>query len=233
MKRDISTFLFDLDGTLLNSWPDIEHILKCTVKKYSKNSDTTHIPQIKYMNITEPLDFLKASFKTDNLLNISKEIIEYASILYHSNIGKYSSLYCNIDEILNILNNNSIPWGIVTNRSRVFTNIYIEKFSILKTNLCLVCNDDVKNSKPFPDSLNLAMNILNVKPKKCIFIGDSSSDIQAGENAGVLTLAVKYGYGFKKDTNDKCNADYCVDTPVELVNIVKTLLQLNKMHLSD
>jgi phosphoglycolate phosphatase len=81
----------------------------------------------------------------------------------------------------------------------------------------LVCPDDVSQTKPHPEPMYLACTTLNVSPEHTIYIGDHIRDIQAGNNAGMTTVAVGFGYIPAGESIADWQADYCADTIADLV----------------
>ena len=81
----------------------------------------------------------------------------------------------------------------------------------------LVCPDDVSQTKPHPEPMYLACNTLSVAPEHTIYVGDHIRDIQAGNNAGMKTIAVGFGYIPSHENFNDWQADYCVDTVAALI----------------
>ena len=87
---------------------------------------------------------------------------------------------------------------------------------------CLICRDDVNNIKPDPEPLNLALSKLQFKDlNDCYYIGDSQKDIQSARSAGIKSIACSYGYRMDSDNPLSWGADYCINKPNEIMEIIK------------
>lgn len=148
------------------------------------------------------------------LLGYRQEFLD----LYEADICVDSRLFAGFDEFLTALEQQGVPWGIVTNKPRYLAVQLLEKLALDKRCSVLVCPDDVKHTKPDPEGLLMACQTLAVNPKNAIYIGDHVRDIEAGKRAGMTTVIAAFGYIPPEDKNlDAWGADSIVDTPDELI----------------
>ncbi|UNU72534.1 HAD-IA family hydrolase [Moraxella nasovis] len=214
--------LFDLDGTLIDTASDFIRIIRLMCDKYDYpcpldsqireqvSAGSRAMVQLMFGNT--------ADFNDDKLAAYRQEFLD----LYEADICVDSRLFEGLDELLTTLEQRSIPWGIVTNKPRYLAQTLLDRLNLSKRCAVLVCPDDVEHTKPSPEPMFLACNALNIAAKDCIYVGDHLRDIQAGNAANMLTVAVKYGY---LSADDKANlqawqADIVVDTPKDLVDMI-------------
>ncbi|MDC9715567.1 MAG: HAD-IA family hydrolase, partial [Gammaproteobacteria bacterium] len=131
--------------------------------------------------------------------------------IYTDNIDKYSKTFDGIDALIKQIKQQKLLWGVVTNKPENLTHLLLEKLSIKPD--VVVCGDTLKYNKPHPAPLLYACAKLAVKSESCLFIGDDKNDMLAGQNAGIKTVAVTYGYG---KIGQDWNYDFLIDAPKEL-----------------
>jgi len=226
--------LFDLDGTLMDTAPDFfptvntlrkEHHLPALpdnlIRQQVSNGGRAltrlalDMPQIEENTIgdkdVDPLFFEKQRQK---LLD-----------LYVTYLASKSDLFPGMIELLNTCKKNDIPWGIVTNKPRLYTEILLQRLAvrlpILTQCAIVICPDDVERTKPFPDPLYLAAEKLKIDAKNCWYLGDHIRDIEAGKAANMLTIATLYGYIEPHDKPEDWKADIMVDTVEEITRFLK------------
>ena len=192
----IEAVLFDLDGTLLDSFPDfLASLENINIKSSSKKIDES----VVRANVSDGTSqLLKLVFDIDE---DDKDFDEHKrSFLneYEKNILMYGNLFLGVSDLLNFLLDKKIPYGIVTNKPRKYTEIILKKSSLLRQSKVVICCDDGFKSKPNPQGINHACNILGVPNSKCIYIGDHDNDLNASLAAGTISGVCTFGYGFKK-----------------------------------
>jgi phosphoglycolate phosphatase-like HAD superfamily hydrolase len=151
--------------------------------------------------------------------------------LYSDNICRESRLFESLDALLSWCEHNKIPWGIVTNKPRRFSELLLDKLTLdtALTSLgslgSLVCADDVENPKPHAEPMLKACLELGVQPEDCLYVGDHLRDIDAGKNANMKTVAAGYGYVHNESEAESWQADWTVNTSHELTELLMTLLK--------
>jgi N-acetyl-D-muramate 6-phosphate phosphatase len=212
----ITTILFDLDGTLVDTAPDLAHALNLQLIQHGK-------AQLPYENI-RPF----ASHGSRGLVglgfgvtpqhdNFIKMRDEYLNI-YDSVFTRSPVLLPGIAELLQAIENKGLKWGIVTNKPRRFTVGLIESMGLNLENraVCVVCGDDAPQPKPSPATLLMACSQVGVKPENCIYVGDAERDIIAGKAAGMKTVVALFGYIDVTDKPLEWGADLMIKQPEEL-----------------
>ncbi len=213
----IEAVLFDLDGTLLDSFPDfLASLEKINIKNSSKKIDEN----IVRANVSDGSSkLLKIVFNIDK---DDKDFDDYKRNFLHEykkNILMYGNLFLGVSDLLNFLLDKKIPYGIVTNKPRKYTEIILKKSSLLRQSKVVICCDDGFESKPSPKGINHACNILGVPNSKCIYIGDHENDLNASLAAGTISGLCTFGYGFKKGL--VVDGAESFESPAQILNFMK------------
>lgn len=192
----IEAVLFDLDGTLLDSFPDFLASLENINIKSSSKKIYESVVRANVSDGSSKLLKLVFDIDTDD-----KDFDEHKRNFlneYERNILMYGNLFLGVSDLLNFLLDKKIPYGIVTNKPRKYTEIILKKSSLLRQSKVVICCDDGFKSKPNPEGINHACNILGVPNSKCIYIGDHVNDLNASLAAGTISGVCTFGYGFKE-----------------------------------
>ena len=192
----IEAVLFDLDGTLLDSFPDfLASLENININSPSKKIDES----IVRANVSDGSSkLLKLVFNIDADDEGFDEHKRNFLNEYEKNILMYGNLFHGVSDLLNFLLDKKIPYGIVTNKPRKYTEIILKKSSLLRQSKVVICCDDGFKSKPNPEGINHACNILGVPNSKCIYVGDHENDLNASLAAGTISGVCTFGYGFEK-----------------------------------
>ena len=188
----IRAMLFDLDGTLLDSAPDLVASLN-QVRK-SENLPELGVSEMSRYASHGAVGLLKAGMPPTDESRFESWRLRFLHH-YAENSFNYSSLYDGVPELLEFLQYCGIPWGVVTNKIEALALPIIEAAQLRDSISCMVCGDTLSKRKPDPAPVRLACEILQIAPQDTIFIGDDIRDLAAGRAAGTLIGAVHYGYG--------------------------------------
>ncbi len=198
--------LFDLDGTLADTAPDLGLALNLQRERHG-------LPMLDQA-VIRPY----ASHGSKGLLGIGFDLTpespEFAAMrdeylaLYDEVYVRAPTLFPGMAELLERIENSGLRWGVVTNKPRRFSQPLLEALALDQRMACLVCADDVSRPKPHPEPMYLACSQAGVLPKDCIYIGDAERDIQAGQAAGMPTIVALYGYLDQQDQPWSWGASY-------------------------
>jgi len=214
----IRAVLFDLDGTLLNSAPDL--IAALNHVRESETLPPLGVAEMSSYISRGAVGLLNAGMPAADEVTFESWRIGFLEH-YAENLYRESSLYEGVPELIDFLNISSIPWGIVTNKIEALTLPILEAAQLKDTISCVVCGDTLNRSKPDPAPVSLACSMLKVSPENTLFVGDDSRDLAAGKAAGTQTAAVHYGYG-SCDLDEQLVADsFQIHHPLELINVVR------------
>jgi phosphoglycolate phosphatase len=130
-----------------------------------------------------------------------------------------------MDKVLAHLEQQQIPWGIVTNKPSLYTNKILADLKLDSRSSATICPDHVSKAKPDPEPMLLACKQINCVAENVIYVGDHRRDIEAGRNANMKTVAANYGYIDPNDTAETWKADYIIDQPLQLLAIINNYFQ--------
>ena len=215
MQEKNSAILFDLDGTLLNSGLTFHKIVN-QLKKEINQEEVPFEKVRKYSSRGASL-ILKNSFPEADeaqLADLKKSFLER----YFEFMLDDICLYDGVVELIDFLANESIPWGIVTNKSEKYTRPIIEKLKWHELTNAVICPENVSKAKPDPEGIITALNLLNASNSESYYVGDHKRDIETGKNANVKTVACTYG--FHETDPHSWQADYIINEPIELKNVI-------------
>ena len=204
--------LFDLDGTLADTAPDLAAALN--KMRSTRGLEPTPYEQLRPHASAGARGLLAAGF------GVSPEDTEFESMRleflanYENAICVHSELFNGISDLITQLDQSQIPWGIVTNKAARFTQPLIPMLG-LTTAACIISGDTTPHSKPHPEPLFEAARKVGISPEKCCYLGDDLRDIQAAKAAGMFSIAVAWGYS-GQTAPTQWNADLLIDQPIEL-----------------
>ncbi len=210
----IKNILFDLDGTLADTAPDLANALNAIRLKHGLEK----LP-LETISPTVSLGgnaMIKLAFDLEEGDSGFDEIRDQFLNHYLENIAEETRLYEGMENILRTLENNNKTWGIVTNKSSWLTKPLLEALSLDKRTACVVSGDTLEHKKPHPAPVLHACKLIQADPASTVYIGDAQRDIEAGRNAGTKTLIALYGYIDKNDDPESWNADAMVISPDEI-----------------
>ncbi|MBC7193499.1 phosphoglycolate phosphatase [Marinobacter sp.] len=213
-----STVLFDLDGTLIDTAPDFIRCLNAL--RVQRGLDALPPEQIRRSVSNGARAMIRVGF---GLEPEDADYLEHHSAfldLYEAGVAEETRLFPGMNPLLADLEARGIPWGIVTNKPERFTAPLLEALDLTRRCAAVVCPDHVEQRKPHPESLLLACNLAGADPAMGIYVGDHERDIQAGRNAGMATIAVRYGYIEQPGTVDLWQADRIADTVNDLAKLL-------------
>jgi len=213
----IKAVLFDLDGTLLDSAPDLVGSLNWV--RGTENLPPLPLSEMAQYASKGAVGLLKAGMPESNEEQLESRRLRFLGH-YAKNSFRHSRLYDGIPQLLDYLGEAEIPWGIVTNKIESLTLPILAAADLQDAISCIVCGDTLIESKPHPAPVSLACGMLDVAPAETLFVGDDIRDIQAGKAAGTQTAAVFYGYGSYELIGDQVNASLQVHHPSDLLELV-------------
>lgn len=218
----LKTVLFDLDGTLLDTAPDLAYAL-------NKLLDQEGMPTVSLEKVREiASDGSRALLALG--LHITDQHPDYQKFreiflkLYQQHISVNTTLFPGMNDVLEQLDEQGIRWGVVTNKPNQLATELLGDLDLARRCACIIGGDSTSRQKPFPDPLLLACEMTNSLPKECVYIGDAERDIEAAKYAGMKSIAALYGY-LRNDSNPEYwHADYYIDQPKDILPWVEKQL---------
>ncbi len=218
MRPQFSSVFFDLDGTLADTAPD----LAAAANKMLIDRHMPPLPMqvMRHLASSGARGMIDAAFgigQDDPQFNDLKE--EFLSN-YEQAIHVHTALFPGMDALLNLLDEQMVPWGIVTNKHERFTLPLVKSLGLdLRTN-AIVSGDTTPFAKPHPAPILLAVSQKQVLASNSVYIGDDLRDVQAGKAAGMKTIAAAYGYCGDHQPPESWEADFIVYEPKDLTSIL-------------
>ncbi len=209
---ELSAVLFDLDGTLADTAPDLAAAV-------NKMRSERHLALAPYDHLRPYASagargLLGAGFgltpDDDNYEAMRLEFLTH----YENALCQHSRLFDGVTELLGLITDRKLPWGIVTNKATRFTRPLVPLLGLQHAN-CVISGDTTAHSKPHPAPLLEAARQLNVPAPNCCYIGDDLRDIQAAQAAGMFSIAAAWGYCGQSEPKH-WQADLILNKPTEL-----------------
>lgn len=213
----IKAVLFDLDGTLLNTAPDLGAALNAVCQQYQRPAVAAEVFTPVASHGSRGL--LKLAF-ADDYTALETELRHAFLNAYQRDIATHTRLYPGVQTLLSVLQRESIPVAIVTNKPERLTHQLLPYFSEFDAIKVIVSGDTLSVSKPSPEPLFYAAKQLGVTPEHCLYVGDAERDIEAGRNAEMVTVLADYGYISDDDQPQRWKADYRIAAPLDLLRLL-------------
>jgi 2-phosphoglycolate phosphatase len=187
----VGAFLFDLDGTLLDTAPDM--VAALNVLRQEEGFSRLPYPQVRPLVSHGATALVRHGFPTADGTPFETLRRRFLAI-YAEALVIESRPYEGVLEALAFLDSGAIPWGIVTNKSEGLTGPLLEHFELRSRAGVVVCGDTVTERKPHPMPLLHAAAQLGVEPASTVYVGDAKGDILAAQAAGMRSYVALYGY---------------------------------------
>ena len=213
---DLACVLFDLDGTLADTAPDLIAALTRAMHNHGFGSPVADDvqPYISYGAAAMVRESLNGSYTEQT----HRQILDTMLNDYQQHIAVQTTLFSGMCEVLNTLETKGIKWGVVTNKLKRFTNPLMDALHLTARAACIISGDTTAKSKPHPEPMLTACREAGVKPEQCLYIGDSAHDIEAGRSVNMKTLAAAYGYLKPVDDPNNWGADNLIHSPGEILS---------------
>ena len=212
----VNAVLFDLDGTLADTAPDMARALN--VVRHHREQPPLPLSTIRPHVSNGARGMLYVGFGVRPSDASYVELCDAFFREYEANICIESRLFDGIETVIANLEKRKIIWGIVTNKAARFA-IPIARALHIETRIArTVCGDTTVHRKPHPAPLLHAANLIGVAPEKIVYVGDDERDIQAARAAGMLSVAAAYGYIANDIDPNTWGADALISAPLDLLS---------------
>jgi N-acetyl-D-muramate 6-phosphate phosphatase len=213
--------LFDLDGTLADTAPDLGLALNLLLERYGR--ETVPLERLRPQASHGARGLLQVGFEIRPGEPYYEELRDEFLEIYSKNLLVRTTLFHGVPELLATLESRSLPWGIVTNKIRRFTDPLVKKLDLDQRAACVVSGDTYARPKPYPDPLIGAADELNLPPDTLVYVGDDERDMRAGLAAGMRVVAARYGYLGSEAPPEEWNAHALIDSPMELIGFLDSV----------
>jgi phosphoglycolate phosphatase len=222
----LRSLLFDLDGTLLDTSGDLIATCNAAAQEFGLEPMPPDKLKPQISGGAEAMLKQLAQHGANGVVDVDPNAVLNRMLdLYEKNIALHTRLFDGMAEVLALLQDSGLPWGIVTNKVERFTAPLMQSFDFAHRPGCVISGDTFSEKKPHPLPMLEASRILGCRPEQCAYIGDARRDIEAGQNAGMTTLAAAYGYVDESDPARNWGADVLIDHPRQLLEWLKDRTQ--------
>lgn len=219
MNHALQAVLLDLDGTLLDTAPDFFHIANMLLARH--NCPPIDYPQFRQSVSDGARGMVSAAFGFDESDLRFEPLRQEFLALYADHLADHSHPFDGIEELLGHIEGAGLQWGVVTNKPEIYAAPLMRALRLDRRCATLICPDHVVRRKPDPEALYLACERIGSNPAQTIYIGDHRRDIEAGQNAGMSTIACSYGYVHADDPCERWGAEFIVHDPRQIIDILR------------
>ena len=218
MFANVQAVLFDLDGTLIDSAPD----LGAAADKMRVDRGMPSLSAASY----RPMAGAGARGMIDVAFGLTPEHADFAALReeffsnYEQCLTQSTYAFDGVQELIAYLVALDLPWGVVTNKSSRFTDPLTRAMPLFASARTVVSGDTTPHSKPHPEPLFEAARRLAIDPARCLYVGDDERDIVAGLAAGMGTVAATYGYLGEKSDPAQWGAHATINSPGALLQLL-------------
>ena len=214
----ITAVLFDLDGTLADTAPDLCNAINRM--RETRGLDPVSLEKTRPLTSSGARGLLAAGFGiTPAHPDYEAMRVEFLDI-YERNVCRDTRLFPGMADLLDELERRAILWGIVTNKTERFTHPLLEGLGLSQRAACIVGGDTTPHLKPHPASLLLACERIAQPPSSCLYVGDDERDMLAGRAAGMRVAVALFGYLGEGKPPQQWDADFWAAAPSDLLSLL-------------
>ena len=217
----VKTVLFDLDGTLADTAPDLANALNAVLMANGREPLPFEAIRPAVSHGGMALIQLGFNLEPDNpdFEPLRRQLLEH----YAAHIADETQLFPGMENVLEALEADGRNWGVVTNKPGWLTEPLLDALGLLPRAACVVSGDTLPERKPDPAPLHHACRLAGSQTAECVYIGDAERDILAGRQAGMPTLVARFGYLGEDDRPETWGAHGMVDRPDEILHWLERL----------
>jgi N-acetyl-D-muramate 6-phosphate phosphatase len=215
MSGGIQTVLFDLDGTLLDTAPDLAAALNTVLAENCRAPlpFETIRPVVSHGGVAIIRRGFQLQASDPAIEPLRQRLLE----VYRANISTHTRPFPGMDDVIDRLEARGLNWGVVTNKPGWLTQPLLSDLGLLQRAACVVSGDTLAQCKPHPAPMLHACRLAGSEPQRCVYVGDAQRDVEAGNNAGMYTLVALFGYFQDNDRPHEWQADAMINTPADLL----------------
>lgn len=218
-----TSVLFDLDGTLVDTAPDLVGVLHDMLQSHDREPIPYELARSHVSN--GAIGLLNLGFPEVEHYYMSPMHVEFLE-RYEQRVCVDSRLFDAMPELLEELDLQRVAWGIVTNKPAGVTRLLLDALDLSSRSACTVAGDTLDERKPHPAPLLHACDIAGMLPQTTVYVGDARRDVEAGKAAGMGTIAAAYGYITDDDDPVSWGADCLAGDPAEAATMVRKAVNL-------
>ncbi|MBI2726498.1 MAG: HAD-IA family hydrolase [Polaromonas sp.] len=219
MFKDIEAILFDLDGTLIDSAPDLG--AAADKMRIDRGLDSYPLDLYRPMAGAGARGMIGIAFGLTPQDAGFEALREEFFANYEACMTERTYAFEGVDGLIGQLAGAGFKWGVVTNKSQRFTLPLTAAMPLFASAQAIVSGDTTPHAKPHPEPLLEAARRIGVEPGRCVYVGDDERDIVAGRAAGMPTVAAAYGYLGAAPDAAAWQADAVISSPMALLNLLR------------
>lgn len=206
-----TAILFDLDGTLADTAPDLTGTLHDMLAERGKKIPPAE--ELRRLASGGARALLCRGFELESIAHVPEILRQEYLRRYEQRQHLQSKLFDGIQTLLSQLERQRLLWGIVTSKPQKLAETLLTSLRLFPA--CLICPDQTTHTKPHPEPLLLALHTLSVEATQAVYIGDHANDLTAGREAGVRVIGCAWGYDLREEmARDRC--DFWAESPAAL-----------------
>ncbi len=217
--RAVRAVLFDLDGTLIDSAPDLAGA--GNDMRIARGLGAYPLAHFRSMVGSGARGMVGRALEVGPDDDAFAELRDEFLRRYEARMTRDTRVFPDMLPVLAALNAHGVPWGIVTNKATRFSEPIVRALGLLPQAATLVCGDTTPHAKPHPEPLLEAARRIGVPAANCMYVGDDLRDVQAGRAGGMTTVAVRWGYLGAAEPIDAWGADHIAQTPADLLKLLQ------------
>ena len=212
----LRSVLFDLDGTLLDTAPDLAAALNHVLTSNGKQAlpFETIRPWVSHGGLVLIKNGFGITEEDAQFDTLRQQLLDY----YRNNLSVKTTLFPGMSDVLEQLEAAGILWGVVTNKPAWLTEPLLEELGLKDRSSCVISGDTLSERKPHPLPLQHACKLMNCDVTESLYIGDAQRDIQAGHNANMPTLVALFGYIDDFDYPHKWGGNAEIESPSAILD---------------
>ena len=213
--RAHGALLLDLDGTLLDTAPDMGGALNRL--RIENGRDPLPLETIRPVVSHGAMRLVGLGFPEARAAEFERLRLRFLE-LYSQHLAEHTRLFPGLEHVLDEIDRMGLPWGVVTNKPAWLTDPLLTTLQLYDRARCVVSGDTVAERKPHPLPLLHASGLVGVAPGNCLYVGDAERDIQAGRAAGMTTVVAAYGYLSAEDDPGSWQPAGIIDEPAQMLD---------------
>jgi phosphoglycolate phosphatase len=219
MNTEFAAVLFDLDGTVIDSAPDLAGAA-------NEMRRVRGLPDAPYERLRATVGsgargLVGEAFGVvpgdEDFIALRDEFLAR----YALRLTNQTRVFAQVGTLLDALDAQAVPWGIVTNKAIRYAEPVTRALGLYDRAAVVIGGDSTPHSKPHPEPLLEAARRMRIEPARCLYVGDDVRDVQAGHAAGMLTVAVTWGYLGMGEPVEAWGAHHTIGNPLDILQLLR------------
>ncbi len=219
MNTDFAAVLFDLDGTVIDSAPDLAGAAN-EMRRFRGLPDAPY-ERLRANVGSGARGLVGEAFGVvpgdEDFVALRDEFLAR----YALRLTNETRVFVQVGALLDALDAQAVPWGIVTNKAIRYAEPVTRALGLYDRAAVVIGGDSTPHSKPHPEPLLEAARRMQIEPARCLYVGDDARDVQAGHAAGMLTVAVTWGYLGMGEPVEAWGAHHTIGNPLDILQLLR------------